>query len=427
MSKEEKLRRKADKIAAKQAKLESKKQAKLQGHLSADNYVQDSGSGWRDEGSFGTDRSAVAKPKKPFYKRWWFIAICVIVIISIIGEIGSALGPNIKKDFSLGKTAILSGMEYQYPSGWTVGDSNTETYAKYTKTDDGDFVGSAEYYYYKNGDKLTKGDIKSLMVTEGTSDITYGKTSVKGASECRTADYSYTKKDTTYYVRDYLIRCDGAVYGVKVTAEKTVDTDTADKIAGGFNLNGYNNKTTLKSISATYLGATKAGTAVTPDSKIYVLARYSDGTIDEIKDYTMTDKALLKADGVYNLKIHYDGKTAVMKVVCSTMSAANYKSKCTSYSYSALSHKSTTTLLGKMIRVSGNVTQVIGTGEYMIDVSTGYDFGNYVYIKTSGKESKIVEDDNVTFYGVIAGDYSYETVLGAEKTIPGVKVKYVSK
>ena len=52
----------------------------------------------------------------------------------------------------------------------------------------------------------------------------------------------------------------------------------------------------------------------------------------------------------------------------------------------------------------------------------------YVYIGTykysDENESKILEDDIVTIYGICKGDKTYTSVLGSNVTIPSIEVKY---
>ncbi len=39
--------------------------------------------------------------------------------------------------------------------------------------------------------------------------------------------------------------------------------------------------------------------------------------------------------------------------------------------------------------------------------------------------SRILEDDMVTIYGELDGEYTYETVLGSEVTLPFMDAEYV--
>lgn len=90
---------------------------------------------------------------------------------------------------------------------------------------------------------------------------------------------------------------------------------------------------------------------------------------------------------------------------------------------------------GERIKFSGNVVQVCSEGEsdsqyavYRVATSGRYDNVVYIYLDkwdylNLGK--RILEDDRITFYGVFSGLITYETVLGANITIPSMKVEYV--
>ena len=47
------------------------------------------------------------------------------------------------------------------------------------------------------------------------------------------------------------------------------------------------------------------------------------------------------------------------------------------------------------------------------------------YTKQSSDEPRILEDDIVMMYGVLAGTYTYETVLGSKLTVPLMLVEYI--
>ena len=49
----------------------------------------------------------------------------------------------------------------------------------------------------------------------------------------------------------------------------------------------------------------------------------------------------------------------------------------------------------------------------------------WVEYKPEKSESKFLEDDIVNIWGTLTGEYSYESVLGAQITIPSIKAKYM--
>ena len=64
-------------------------------------------------------------------------------------------------------------------------------------------------------------------------------------------------------------------------------------------------------------------------------------------------------------------------------------------------------------------------------ISTYYNgYGNVVYVSTGllkEDEPSLLEDDYVTIYGVGAGDYTYESVMGASITIPYINAYYIDR
>ena len=53
-------------------------------------------------------------------------------------------------------------------------------------------------------------------------------------------------------------------------------------------------------------------------------------------------------------------------------------------------------------------------------VDSNYDTVLFVTYTTDQVTGRILEDDILTIYGTVIGDYSYETVMGATITLPWV-------
>ena len=66
---------------------------------------------------------------------------------------------------------------------------------------------------------------------------------------------------------------------------------------------------------------------------------------------------------------------------------------------------------------------------YMISVTNKgygyYDDNVYVNYYSFGDETRVLEDDIVTFYGTFKGLKTYTTVRGDSRTIPEVTAKYI--
>lgn len=86
---------------------------------------------------------------------------------------------------------------------------------------------------------------------------------------------------------------------------------------------------------------------------------------------------------------------------------------------------------GKKFKGSGNVLQVLESDtEVDMRVATssdGYDDVVYIYYDPSIVDSRILEDDQVTFYGVSKGLYSYESTMGGTITLPLLYVQKITR
>jgi uncharacterized membrane protein YcgQ (UPF0703/DUF1980 family) len=107
---------------------------------------------------------------------------------------------------------------------------------------------------------------------------------------------------------------------------------------------------------------------------------------------------------------------------------------CQKYSYDQLA-RNPQDYKGKNVKLTGKVVQVsentFGNGIVLrIDI-TKDSYGFYTdtvycdYTYSEG-ESKILENDIVTFYGTSKGDTSYTSVLGHKITLPYIDIKYIS-
>jgi len=80
---------------------------------------------------------------------------------------------------------------------------------------------------------------------------------------------------------------------------------------------------------------------------------------------------------------------------------------------------------GKKVKFSGTVLQVVeGDSEVNLRVAANSNYNNilYVYYPSSITKVRVLEEDNVTLYGVSEGLYTYESTMGGNITIPLIKV-----
>lgn len=86
--------------------------------------------------------------------------------------------------------------------------------------------------------------------------------------------------------------------------------------------------------------------------------------------------------------------------------------------------------MGNRIAIRGKVLQnSSGLTARTLQVAIDNDYDKIVLVTISNSEYKSVlaEDDWVTIYGTNAGLTTYTTVLGAEKTLPGLKAVFYQR
>jgi hypothetical protein len=109
---------------------------------------------------------------------------------------------------------------------------------------------------------------------------------------------------------------------------------------------------------------------------------------------------------------------------------AQYKSSCTAYSYETIARDPDKYILtyGKY---TGEIVQVIEDGDDMqlrVNITKGrYTYSDTIYVVYTKKEgeSRLLEDDIITIYGVNMGTVSYTSVMGATITLPCVYAEYI--
>ena len=77
--------------------------------------------------------------------------------------------------------------------------------------------------------------------------------------------------------------------------------------------------------------------------------------------------------------------------------------------------------IGLKVKITGIVVQVLGDRKagFEMRVATRGRYDNIVYIITLGDHpANILEDDKITFYCAMAGNYTYESTMGQSITLP---------
>jgi hypothetical protein len=114
-----------------------------------------------------------------------------------------------------------------------------------------------------------------------------------------------------------------------------------------------------------------------------------------------------------------------------------FKEACNRYSYDSLARRPDT-YKGLNVKLAGKVIQVMEQGndvQLRVDItqekasySSTYFYDDTIlvtYTKTTSE--RILEGDIVALYGVMAGNYTYTTVLGASLTVPLMNAKYIDR
>lgn len=80
---------------------------------------------------------------------------------------------------------------------------------------------------------------------------------------------------------------------------------------------------------------------------------------------------------------------------------------------------------GKKVKFTGKVVQVMDRGsetDLRIEINGDYDSVLFATYKSSISSVRILENDNVTVYGIYTGIKNYKTILGASISIPGMSI-----
>ena len=110
-------------------------------------------------------------------------------------------------------------------------------------------------------------------------------------------------------------------------------------------------------------------------------------------------------------------------------SVEDYKASCNNYSYEELA-RNPDSYKGKKITLHGEVIQVMEDGKRVslrVNMNSNYNQTVYITYTLKSGEGRILEDDILEIYGTFEGLFTYETVLGAELSIPHVDAKYIER
>lgn len=116
------------------------------------------------------------------------------------------------------------------------------------------------------------------------------------------------------------------------------------------------------------------------------------------------------------------------KVSISTTTLADtesqYKASCKVISYKVL-EKNPDAHIGEKIKLKGKIVQIMESwGSTVIRMDVNSKFGDTVYITYNGT-TPALEDDIITVYGEVYGRETYESQVGFQITLPGIRASYI--
>lgn len=131
--------------------------------------------------------------------------------------------------------------------------------------------------------------------------------------------------------------------------------------------------------------------------------------------------------GAGSLFVNTSTYTPTSKV---TINKEDFIAECKEYTYKELA-RNPSQYKNERIKLKCKVFDVNQYGSNLIllaNVDSEELFSSdtlYITYTYGQNEPKILEDDTIIVYGIYQGDYSYTTVLGTQKVVPRVDMKFV--
>ena len=187
-------------------------------------------------------------------------------------------------------------------------------------------------------------------------------------------------------------------------------------------------KNPVTKVTAKYSGSTEEGTVLNQvNSGITVIGTFADGTSRQLTtdEWKMTGQATLKAGESSTIHIVAGDVSTDLTVKCTSMTMDQFKATCQDYSYSDLL-RNPDDYLGKSVHFHGKVMQALEDG-FLVEVTDkGYGIWDDIVVIAWDGKPNVIEDDIVDVYGTYTGAYTYQTAIGAQKTVPSASAKAVS-
>ncbi len=139
----------------------------------------------------------------------------------------------------------------------------------------------------------------------------------------------------------------------------------------------------------------------------------------------------LLSDSFYDkYKEEWSKKISEIEAKINEKEISDYKKECKNLNYKNVL-RNPDDYLYKKAYWFGEVVQVVGSGQYRINVNckkyqyiSGYSCYDTIYVIYDG-DLNLIEDDMVKMWGYMNGNITYETIMGASVTIPKFVAEYV--
>ena len=334
------------------------------------------------------------------------VCIAVIAIIVVGFAVYNILKPDLydEKDLESTRKDTIHELTYNVPDTWKKVKKDSDKLAHvYNKKHDGEVVAVMQISY--SGEIDLTGDAKQKIAAAANTTLT------------RYSEEVIYKDNAAFRIRLY---CDAD----KVNGEEEFFEYMKDEI----DASAYKNprkliETKVENIS--YTGDTEAGTKITADEiDADCVETYDTGVNKGTKkvkpNIKLKEDVVLVAGKTSTVTLIIGESEYTLDVACTTESPEQYKAKCKSIDYKSQLREDN---IGSFITISGKVLQDCGGGYFRISSDGDWDDVYMVY----AKDSDMVEEDYVTVYGVTAGIYTYETVMGATQKVPSITAKYVDR
>ena len=185
-------------------------------------------------------------------------------------------------------------------------------------------------------------------------------------------------------------------------------------------------------LTASYTGSTEEGTEIgTGIENLVVTAKYADGSVEQVGDWTLAETVTLAPKERYVLEVHYEDSVCTVEVTCTTPTPEEFQSGCISAGYYSLYHNPAK-YAGANIAVEGTILEIRPNEDGSTDVFLemegdflGLTKGTLCATYTKTIHGKLPpEGVPVTIYGMFR-EVSARMMDGSSMSMPVMNAEYV--